>query len=79
MKREKCLFKIIITVKIIFNINANQIQIRTYERDCEILDKTLETLDQEPEVPGPELATSQLNDPERATCGLCATISSSVK
>lgn len=66
MKREKCLFEIVI-VKIIFNLNVNQVQIRTYERDCEILDKILETLSSEPEVPGLGLATSQLNDLKHAT------------
>lgn len=70
MKYEKCLFKIVIIFKIIFNININQIQIKTYESDCEILGKTLEMLDQKPEVPGPGLVNSQLNNLEHPTYGL---------
>lgn len=41
--------------------------------------KTLETLGEEPEVLGPGLAASQLDDLERATSVLWATVSSSVK
>lgn len=70
------MFKIVITIKVIFNRNANYIQMRTNERHCEIPGKMVEMLGWELRIQALDFL---LNDQQHATQILWATVSSPVK